>query len=490
MINQFEFLAEKAGYHEMIPFAGNFELRKALAKRIIETTYTYEISSNEVMETPSDFVSSANTLLAQYGYNVPKYQTTTGEDGNEKTTKYYDQDSRIIVSGDVSFFWPSNLNNIITSIDKGMPVVWWTYEAGDLESHYMNIYEYQIWKATDSDGNVDEHLFFKVCMNYGSIPSDKVVLDDDRYIDSELIKNCSCGFIYFEENPDYEQEIITNYDLLNIDDAYSNSSVLVNSKFFSPSSYTINCKRAAYKEYISTSYTQDLNNKYLSLSSVRSSVNDAYIEFNFEEEVKEVKFFYTLYSTTELLDEPTDKILVQYKNHLNEWIILKDLNDEEIPTSPKNAKQVKFIFPFSITSFRIFIEHPSVSYNSYDLGRLLISNMNFKVGHTHNWNYNISQQNKTHHLRTCLCGDTKLEVHAASAEYIGRPLAPCIVCGYMMSMGSDDKYFDNILGVKEEYVSQNGSILLPNGTIILVYEDYCNYFNGTLKFHLKGQNNI
>lgn len=485
MINQFEFLGEKAGYLEIIPFPGNYELKKNLAQRIIETTQTYEISENAVFETPSDFISSSNTILAYYGLNKPKIRAVTDDEGNVTTETYYDQDSRIVVSGDVSFFTPSNLDNIMDSIDKGMPVVWWTFEAGAFGSHYMNIYDYHYWRTTDSDGNIDSHLFFKVCVNWEDGDN---TAKPDYYVDSEFIKNCSCGFIYFEENPDYER-IITKYDGLNIGSDYTDENIpsSIDAGYFSNLGYTVNTKRAAKDSYLTSLYAYGFNDEYLILSTATKDVSEAYIEFNFNEEVTGVNFYYFLYSNTELLDSTNGEILVQYKDHLNNWITLDELLEEGISITPNTPTEAEYVFPYSITSFRIKMEYYDSITSTFDLGRLVISNMNFKVGHSHNWHYSVSQFTKTNHKRECSCGESKLEPHAVSSEYAGLSQAPCIVCGYMVKLGSDDKFFDNILSVREEYVSTNGSYILPNGIIVLVNEDYEDYILGKLRFYSKDQ---
>lgn len=485
MINQFEFLGEKAGYTEIIPFAGNYELKKNLAQRIIETTQTYEISENAVFETPSDFISSANTILAYYGLNKPKTRVITDDEGNVTTETYYDQDSRIVVSGDVSLFTPSNLDDIMASIDKGMPVVWWTFEAGVFGSHYMNIYDYHYWTATDSDGNIDSHLFFKVCVNW---PNGDNTAEPDYYVDSEFIKNCSCGFIYFEENPDYER-IIINYDEISLGADYTDETppFSINAGYFSNLGYTVSAKRASKNSYLTNSYAYGFNDEYLILSTATNNVNEAYIEFNFNEEVTGVNFYYFLYSSTELLDSTNGEILVQYKDHLGNWITLDELLEEGISTTPNAPTEAEYVFPYSITSFRIKMEYHDSITSTFNLGRLVISNMNFKVGHSHNWHYSVSQFTKTNHKRECSCGESKLEAHAVSSEYAGFSQAPCIVCGYMVNLGSDDKFFDNILSVREEYVTENGSYILPNGIIILVDEDYDDYILGKLRFYSKDQ---
>ena len=63
----------------------------------------------------------------------------------------------------------------------------------------------------------------------------------------------------------------------------------------------------------------------------------------------------------------------------------------------------------------------------------------------------------------------------------------CIQCGGQADIGINP-YLLNTNNI--QFVSNNGSYILPNGIIVLVKEDIQDYLNGTLLFQNKNNKNI
>lgn len=136
---------------------------------------------------PHDLIDGANQLFMDYNINNGIGAEDVNADGSYR--------KMMNIRGDTlpsSSSFSSKLNTLISSIDKGMPVIWWTTnDAGDFKNHYMNIFGYEYWRGIDEKGNTKSHLFFKVRVNWGY---------EDVYMDSYLLDAINCGFILFEEN--------------------------------------------------------------------------------------------------------------------------------------------------------------------------------------------------------------------------------------------------------------------------------------------------
>lgn len=145
---------------------------------------------------PSEVISSSREILENHYLSIKKTEEVIEDEGNVSTKTYYDNDSQILVSGDtipsLSSF-STKINNLKDSIDRGMPVIWWTLGGNKVEefgNNYMNIFGYEYWTGTDSAGNTKTHLMFILRYNWG---------EADVYMDSDILDAVNGGFIYFEE---------------------------------------------------------------------------------------------------------------------------------------------------------------------------------------------------------------------------------------------------------------------------------------------------
>ncbi len=102
----------------------------------------------------------------------------------------------------------------------------------------------------------------------------------------------------------------------------------------------------------------------------------------------------------------------------------------------------------------------------------------------HDYDRSYEWVSYTMHSAECCCGAKATQGHAVSSNAFtgGKRYAPCLICGGLAERGFIQL---NALSVKVQYVTDNGSYILPNGVIVLVDKDIELYLNGTLEFHKK-----
>ena len=99
---------------------------------------------------------------------------------------------------------------------------------------------------------------------------------------------------------------------------------------------------------------------------------------------------------------------------------------------------------------------------------------------SHDYSASYLWFNYTKHEATCCCGASHLEGHAISSSSYnsGSQYARCLLCGGLASMG-----FIGPLSTNDNLPrSSNGSVIMPNGVIVLAEEDCDAYFKNTLVF--------
>ena len=103
---------------------------------------------------------------------------------------------------------------------------------------------------------------------------------------------------------------------------------------------------------------------------------------------------------------------------------------------------------------------------------------------THDYDRNYEWVDYTMHSAECCCGAKATQGHAVASNAFanGKRYATCLICGGLAERGFVQL---NALSAEVQYVTNNGSYILPNGVIVLVDEDIELYLNGTLEFHKK-----
>lgn len=104
--------------------------------------------------------------------------------------------------------------------------------------------------------------------------------------------------------------------------------------------------------------------------------------------------------------------------------------------------------------------------------RVIISNT---CSHVYNDSY--LYRNTTNHYAYCACGAMKSQGHAVkSGERY------CLLCGGLVDIGFVVPESNAV-----DYVTENGSYILPNGITVLAEADVEAYLNGTLRFYRQGE---
>jgi hypothetical protein len=381
LFSQFDFLARYAGYGS-IPCAtsennsDNYApIKTKLATEIFKKTPTIAADSPLVQlfgidpnagtcTLPNFAIMAVEKLLENYHLSVKKTRTVSDVNGNEKTETYYDNDSLVIVRGDgipsISSF-SKKIDNLKTSIDKGMPVIWWTTgNAGDFSNHYMNIYGYEYWRGTDSNGKYKEHLMFVLRFNWG--------YNYPIYMDSDILDAINGGFIFFDET--HSKTLIRPEDY-----AYSGQyNFSENSASISPSVGNALSSRYLRAAYVNRYDKQNVNviDQQLSLSARRDNAGVAYIEYSFVNAVEWIYLQTSLWGKNEGLSSYNGKAVIQYFSE--GWNDCYDLLENDISIDVDQKSQIICKFEKPVKLIRIYVEtkYPLGTRNK---GRLVLGNM-------------------------------------------------------------------------------------------------------------------
>lgn len=106
------------------------------------------------------------------------------------------------------------------------------------------------------------------------------------------------------------------------------------------------------------------------------------------------------------------------------------------------------------------------------------------IEHVHINDINYECIDGTTHRASCACGSSRIQGHVVSKDAFdnGQLFAKCLLCGGRAKLGNVQF---GVLANQIQSVTENGSMLLPNGIIVLADADREAYFNGTLVFYDK-----
>lgn len=488
MISQFDYLARYAGYvsiadnledftNSTVTEAPNFI---ALAREILENTDTIPAESTigQIVNAgpgtftfPSEVINSSREILENHYLSIKKTEEIVDEDGNVSTRTYYDNDSQILVSGDtiasLSSF-STKINNLKDSIDRGMPVIWWTLgedKAEDFGNHYMNIFGYEYWVGTDSAGNTKTHLMFKLRFNWGI---------DDVYMDSDVLDAVNGGFIYFEEI--HEKTLVRpeNYGY-ECQYFYDERNKIINPEL----GYTVDTT------YLRTGFVNRYDNtntnlidQQISLSAKRANAGEAYIQYKLPVPAKWLYLEVSWWSSSEGIAYYNGQAEVEYKNHDGNWVTQLDLLNDisgNISNLIDYKSKIKCEFEYPVTEFRIYVKTDSLS-GDRNKGRLVLGNI-LLIHEEFEHTYSYTSNGSSGHTSLCSCGEISTQYHAINSSQAIERYANCIQCGHLVDLGTD--IVVGVMSVEEMLHSENGSYILNDGTIVLVEEDIEAYLNST-----------
>lgn len=144
------------------------------------------------------------------------------------------------------------------------------------------------------------------------------------------------------------------------------------------------------------------------------------------------------------------------------------------------ASQLKDIIINNATSITILIPK-GIGEEVYQTVKRLNAHsaLQFVVTHTHSYTHSHRWYDLGLHRSICICGDSKLNPHVVSSDWDGRGYTKCLLCGGLAEIGVFTFGKAPITIYASEYFG-NGSVVLPNGVIVLSDEDLENFYDGTL----------
>lgn len=341
----------------------------------------------------------------------------------------------------------------------------------DLHNNSRGITLYDVWNSDFKSNNEEEHWtnlsdFITHCVSFGDIYN---ILKFDSTTNPTKLIYTSIGIPNQELFVlPYTKVTITQHDY-NYEQQYfyyeKSLPITIND-------YTFNTKR------LRTGYIEE---EYIVLSPRRLDAGQAYLEYTFNDSIREIDVELTLWSTSEYLTLETSEALIQYKDQNGAWVTCLDLlNDISLSTDRTKPDNYRIVFPEDIYSFRFYIT--SSAYGDRNKGRVCIGNMSFYINYeVHEHEYTYLANGSTGHTATCSCGETYTQAHAVRTGESTSRYANCIQCGYLVDLTTD--FVIGMMSVDELLYSENGSYILKNGVIVLVDEDIEAYLNGTLTFN-------
>ena len=161
-------------------------------------------------------------------------------------------------------------------------------------------------------------------------------------------------------------------------------------------------------------------------------------------------------------------------------VVLYDENFSEISISKVSTKrgcQIDFSKELSLGIYYLGVNYISSTFSGTVTASIV------GEAHTHVYTARYLSWNTTQHKSFCGCGEYKLQAHVARTDN----LTKCILCNGTISSGIGSLGINSV-GV--QFITDNGSYILPNGVIVLVEEDIQAYFAGILTFYKKGESVI
>lgn len=444
MISQFDFLSRGAGYSSIMSDFDNTDEQLKLQTEILDNTNTIPADSilgqmfgadpnGGTFTFPSEVINSSREILEEKFLAIKKTREVIDDEGNVEIETYYDRDSQIYVYGDTIpslATFSKKVENIVDSINNGMPVIWWTVgDVGDFSDHFMNIYAYEYWQGTDYNGNTKKHLMFKLRMNWGKTY--------EVYMDSDALNAVNGGFIYFEETR--EKSLIKPEDY-NFSCQYVNEETLgclYPSKGYWCMVNTNRLRTGFVNHYDSTNTVVD--KQLLVLSAKKKNAGTAFLEYEFPRLVEEIYFKFSWWSDSEGLDKTNSNLLIQYEDDTGNWKNAMNLYSDlssPISTDYEMPTDIKVVFPTATHKFRIYLDTVDIS-GSRNKGRIVIGDINVyydEVYHfEHSYDYYYIPYNSSSHKSYCMCGEYIIEPHLKCSTFSLRNNESCLYCGYQWS---------------------------------------------------------
>lgn len=369
IVSQLIYLAENAGYCaiDTIPIKriGTVcnsddinDNRIDIATKALSNTPVTDGGSAGSSCLPIDAIRSCSELLDLYGLATKKELGVETDRSRSQIHCYGDTISSTATHAEKKA-------SLIESIDRGMPVIWWTgAEFGEFQWHYMNIFGYEYWEGTDVDGNYKSHLFFKLRFNH----SDNTIV----YMDSDLLSGLTMGFIFFEETHDKCKLTPSDYSLACEYFFYEKENTLLYAQN-DTNRFDITYLRTGVVNHYDASNTIDAN--YLSLSANRQNAGLAYLSYKFYRQIDWIFFDIRWWSSSEGMGNGLGTATLQYKDSSGNWTTAIDFIFDDISTLERYPTIYKYSFPAGVYEYRFVVERTSPT-TGRNKGRLVVGDMN------------------------------------------------------------------------------------------------------------------
>lgn len=441
LLCQLTYLSDHAGYLTIANNSDNVKGEDAfdapcyvdLATEVFEKTETISFGEEGTYSWPSSIIDSSLNILENHNLAHKDKVERIDENGNIATSYHFSENSSIYVYGDKAFNESSKttkINNIIDSIDRGMPVIWWAFsfdKSNPYGNHYMNIYGYEYWCGTNDDGDKIEHLMFKLRMNWG--------IAEEVYVDSDILTNTRGGFIYFKENNQHTTIRSSNYEYA-CQYYFEEKSKTITP--FVGNDFNTDYLRAGYVNRYNETNTSILDQQ-ISLSAKREGAGVAYIDYLFNDPVGWMYIELSWWSDNEQIGHENGLAHIQYFDHLNTWKMENDLINSSLSIDIDEPSLYLIKFKCPVKRFRIY-EETSQPSGDRNKGRVVIGDM--MLMHDNKDYKTYVPNNGITHTVTCICGQEFSQTHYFSPSDSSGRYVTCKECGYKA-----DTYDDIIPGI-------------------------------------------
>lgn len=410
MIGMADFFARYLGYTEIINNPDDLGQQKELIKEFLNQN---TIPTMEIVD-PDPNSTGKQTLALPW--NCAK--------GFNQVMKNHNLDNTIKAI-DMGFFLVSKKEKIAKikeQIDIGLPVTLYTALAGsgDLGNHYVNVYGYEDWIGTNQYGNNITHTMLEFRMNWAEDPT------KSYYMDSDILGSFITGIIYYEIT--YKYQVLPDMLFMSFKNE-QNQGQYFNEVVESPISikeYEVNMSFMTRR--LRCSY---LNQGYLVLSANRDNHDTAYLEFEFEEDVRQVGLDLWKWSNKEKFQTDASLRLEYFDKTTNQWETAKEINVFLLPIKEEMPKYLLVRLPKGAKKIRLIVENKGIT-TDRNKGRIAIYyidaffdtyNQVYKP-HEHIYKDRFEYYDESAHWAYCVCGRGTREQHIFIDEN-----SACIACG-------------------------------------------------------------
>lgn len=388
MIGMADFFARCFGYDEIIKNPNDLEQQKQLIReflnpRIISTIEVNDPNGNgkQTLALPWDCADGFNEVMKNHHL--------------ENT----------IQAVDMGFWGVSKYEKIIKikeQVDKGLPVTLYTALAGDgeLGNHYVNVYGYEDWIGKDQNGRDITHTMLQFRMNWGDR------YNKPLYMDSNILDSFITGIIYYDVVYKYQSlpaMLFQGFKNEHNQGQYFNEVIEHPLSIINPEE-TINFMTRRLR----CSY---INQGYFVLSANRDNHDTAYLELEFEEDVRQVGLNLNLWSHKERFSSDTSLRLEYFDKTENVWKIGREINALLLPLKEEVSKTNLTLLPKDVNKIRIIVENKGIT-TDRNKGRIVIDSIDIYFDtynqvykpHEHSFNDHFVYDDEFYHWAYCKCG--------------------------------------------------------------------------------------